>query len=220
MKVLLLFSIVTMTQLLYAQSVTLDWSHPINNEHSRKNEIQKLGQEYVYKIYAIHQKIEAKEFYTHSESKHDRLVFSIKEDDKIYLDTFRYTIYPNRERTNIESSFEFDLPEIRGKLPKDIMTWQSDSRKYYEIGVMLQELGRYVRIDVLDSDKNLITTLVDRNLKKGTFEFKFPLKQLKDDVFHIQYTIDDYQRTHIILADSKFDLSRTFLGRFWDRIIN
>lgn len=218
MRLLLIIYFTVTCKLLFSQSVSIDWSHPINKKHSSKKKIQNLGQEYIDKIYKLHQIIELKDEYIDSKQKEDRIVFSVIKDDRVTLDTFRYSINPQDKK--VESSFDFELPEIKGSLPKDVTTYQSKEKKHHKVGIILKEIPRHVRIDVMDEDQNIISTLVNKRLSEGDYNYEIPNNMIKKDLFQIRFFTDEYERTHIILNNSTIGFNRSLLENFWDRIIN
>ena len=95
---------------------------------------------------------------------------------------------------------DLDLPEIKGKLPSGVITWQRDKDNTYEFGIEIKQT-REVKIEVLDDEYQPHVVLVDKKLNKKAYSFFWNHKNYDKGHFYLKYTVDGQARVHSIKAD-------------------
>ena len=230
MKYALPIFILTLTQFnLFGQdsistdnyTVSIDWQNEINRTHKYKDIYSQKDEEYIKWIYETSKNVteytsdQSKEkMYYHDGRGNDPIVFTIEKDNESREEVYKNAVKPTNKLKSTFSIFvpKPNIPRVEGSLQEGITTYFSDSSKGYEMGIEMDK-NRDVKIEILDTDQNLIHIIEDRSLDKGWNHYKWDTKNVKTGNYILKYTVDQKVMTQTIEIS---DRNKSLLGKFID----
>lgn len=135
------------------------------------------------------------------------LIFTLENENGVKYDTLRNSIHDFRPGEKDSWSFVQELKErffgqddfgtqnLKGSLPEGSMMWLEDKNWGLKFGVKVAALKSHVKITITNEAGNQVSTVVDKELRRGWNNFKWKRKKLPHGVYNISVTVDDHTMT-------------------------
>lgn len=88
-----------------------------------------------------------------------------------------------------------DFQDLQGSLPEGSMMYLEDKNWGLKFGVKISEFQSQVKITITNEAGSQVSTVVDKELRRGWNNFKWKRKQLPHGMYNISVTIDGHTMT-------------------------
>ncbi len=88
-----------------------------------------------------------------------------------------------------------DLQDLQGSLPEGSMMYLEDKNWGLKFGIKVAELKSQVKVTITNEAGNQVSTIVEKELRRGWNNFKWKRKNLPHGVYNISVTVDGHTMT-------------------------
>jgi len=118
------------------------------------------------------------------------LIFKTVKKGILTYDTIRNCVHPSMYETEMDSGWESVIP-IHGALPDGVWSNLDNNPKgNTEMTLYVQKRPVHAKLEVLTEKGDLIKTLLDANLEKGTYDFTWQPKSVNSGSYLLHTQID------------------------------
>lgn len=193
-------------------SVSIDWTNEVNRNHMGYDVFHKWSPKKIKELYVQNLKLqEADERMGNTiieglitdQDEYNSLIYTVIDNNVTRLDTLKNRVNPESYFLKIKSTVGSHKAKrllkkysSEGSLPEGIISSVGvNGRREVDISIDIKEKASEVQIEILNKNKEVVTTLVNEKLDIGNYEYEWNKGDEKvKGIYYIKFSVDDHTR--------------------------